>query len=77
MKKSLIISFLAVLITAGAFALSQEPQEKKTGTENKENADHRNGAPDMRHKKPIPLPVPPAKAPDTQKKTDSIPEKQK
>ncbi len=75
MKKFIIISFLTVLITAAFTASSQEPQEKRTGIEKKENADHRNGAPDMRHKKPLPLPVPPVKAPDTSRQVVANPEK--
>jgi hypothetical protein len=75
MKKFLYISILSVLISAGASAVSQEPQEKRTGIEKKENADHRNGAPDMRHKKPLPLPLPPVKPPDTTKQVVNNPKK--
>ncbi|MBN2666893.1 MAG: hypothetical protein JXR67_10305 [Bacteroidales bacterium] len=77
MKKFIFISFLTVLITAAVSAPSQEPQEKRTGIEKKENADHRNGAPDMRHKKPLPLPVPPVKDPDTSRQVVANPENQK
>lgn len=72
MKKFIFISFLMALIIAAASASSKEPQEKRTKTEKKENADHRNGAPDMRHKKPLPLPIPPVKAPDSAKHVASL-----
>lgn len=75
MKKFIFISFLMALIIAAASASSKEPQEKRTKTEKKENADHRNGAPDMRHKKPIPLPIPPVKDPDTTKQVVANPVK--
>ena len=75
MKKFILISILMVLITTAASASSQEPQEKPTKIEKKENADHRNGAPDMRHKNPIPLPTPPVKAPDTTKQVVANPVK--
>ena len=72
MKKFIFISFLTVMIIAAVSAFSQEPQEKTRNVQKKENADHRNGAPDMRHKKPLPLPVPPVKAPDTAKQVVSL-----
>ena len=75
MKKFIFITFLTALIIAAASASSKDPQEKRTKTEKKENADHRNGAPDMRHKKPLPLPIPPVKAPDSAKQVVAIPEK--
>lgn len=75
MKKFIFISFITVLITAAVSASSQEPQEKRTEIVKKENADHRNGAPDMRHKKPIPLPIPPVKDPDTTKQVVANPVK--
>lgn len=76
MKKFIYISILTVLITAGASVVSQEPQEKRTGIEKKEKADHRNGAPDMRHKKPVPLPLPPVKEPDTTRQVVTNPDKE-
>ncbi|HAX93585.1 MAG TPA: hypothetical protein DCY25_06510 [Bacteroidales bacterium] len=75
MKKFILISFITVLITAAASAPSLELQEKRTGIEKKEKADHRNGAPDMRHKKPVPLQLPQQKAPDTTKQVVANPEK--
>jgi hypothetical protein len=76
MKKFIFISFLTALIIAAASASSKEPQEKRTKIEKKENADHRNGAPDMRHKKPVPLQLPQQKAPDTTKQVVINPEKE-
>jgi hypothetical protein len=75
MKKFMFITCLTVLIIAAASAYSQEPQEKTRNVQKKENADHRNGAPDMRHKKPLPLPIPPVKAPDSTRQVVANPKK--
>lgn len=67
MKKLIIMSIFTLLMAGGAIIRSQELKQDPPVVQKKENADHRNGAPDMRHKKPLPLPLPPVKEPDTTK----------
>lgn len=67
----ILASVFTLLIAGGAIIRSQDLQQEHPVIQQKENADHRNGAPDMRHKKPLPLPLPPVKEPDTTKQVVS------
>jgi len=77
MKKIMLASIFTLLIAGGAIIRSQDLQQERPVIQQKENADHRNGAPDMRHKKPLPLPLPPANTRDTTKQavSDSLDQK--
>lgn len=75
MKKMIFAVIFTMLITGGVVIRPQELQQDPPLVQKKENADHRNGAPDMRHKKPVPLPLPPVKAPDTTKQVVANPKK--
>jgi hypothetical protein len=48
-----------------ALLSSQEQHRKNLLSREGKLPTTRNGAPDMRHKKPLPLPLPPVKAPET------------
>jgi len=72
----MIIAVICTLLaTGGALIRPQELQQDPPVVQKKENADYRNGAPDMRHKKPLPLPLPPVKPPDTTKQVVNNPKK--
>jgi hypothetical protein len=71
MKKMILASILTLLLAGATIIRSQDLQQERPVIQQKENADHRNGAPDMRHKKPLPLPLPPANTPDTTKQAVS------